>query len=204
MQAVRQEVGKIHEGKPFPTARLLFLGPRAAVDQSLARLTREGVIKRVRPGVYFRPKISRLVGEVPPDPAAVIEAITESTGETVAPHGAEAARLLGLSTQVPLAVIYNTNGKSREFRVGQVVVKLRHVSNRQLALAGTPAGTALAALRYLGRQAVDERTLEQVRSRIGGEQFEAMRQEVGAMPSWLSDVFWRAQKQNGTTWPSNA
>lgn len=203
MQAVREKVTQLPEGEPFATARLLVLGPRAAVDQSLARLAREKVITRVRRGVYVRPRVSRLVGEVPPEPAAVVEAITEATGETVAPHGAEAARLLGLSTQVPLTVVYSTNGKTREFRVGEVVVKLRHASNRQLALAGTPAGTALAALRYLGKQAVSERTIEQVRARIGDEQFEAMRQETGAIPSWLSDVIWQAQHVGQATGTRN-
>jgi hypothetical protein len=198
MRAVREKVGQMPEGEPFSTARLLVLGPRAAVDQSLARLAREKVITRVRRGVYVRPKVSRLVGEVPPEPAAVINAIAEATGETVAPHGAEAARLLGLSKQVPLMVVYNTNGKTRQFQVGTVVVKLRHASNRQLTLAGTPAGTALAALRYLGKEAVSERTVEHVRARIGDEQFEAMRKETGAIPSWLSDVIWRVQ-QGGRT-----
>ena len=198
MQAIRREVGQYPEGEPFATARLLALGPRAAVDQALARLARDGVITRIRRGVYVRPRVSKLVGEVPPEPAAVVGAIAEATGETVTPHGAEAARLLGLSTQVPLAVVYNTNGKTREFQLGQVVVKMRHASNRQLALAGTPAGTALVALRYLGRQAVDERTIEHVRARIGHEQFEVMRQETGAIPSWLSDVIWRTQQTGGT------
>ena len=195
-RAVREEVKQFPEGEPFATARLLRLGPRTAVDQALARLAREGYISRVRRGIYIRPKVSRLAGKVPPNPAAVVEAISEATGETIAPHGAEAARLIGLTTQVPLIAIYNTNGKTREFKIGQVVVKLRHASNRELAMAGTPAGVALAALRYLGRQGVDEQTVEQVRARIGDEQFQVMRQVAGAIPSWLSDMIWRAQQRS--------
>jgi hypothetical protein len=194
MEAVREKVGRLPEGEPFATARLLTLGQRAAIDQALSRLTREGTLSRVRRGVYMRPRVSRLVGEVPPEPAAVVKAIAEATGETVAPHGAEAARQLGLSTQAPLTIVYSTNGKSREVRVGRIVIKFRHTSNRQLALAGTPAGTALAALRYLGQQVVDEQTLQQVRARIGDEQYQAMRNETGAIPAWLSDTMWREQQ----------
>ena len=103
-------------------------------------------------------------------------------------------RSLRLSTQASLTIVYSTNGKSREVRVGRIVIKLRHTSNRQLALAGTPAGTALAALRYLGQQVVDEQTLQQVRARIGDEQYQAMRNETGAIPAWLSDTMWREQQ----------
>lgn len=195
MQAIRNEVERLPEGQPFATARMLTLGPRAAVDQALARLAKEGVITRVRRGVYARPKSSRLVGTVPPAPEAVIAAIAEVTGETVIPHGAEAARQLGLTTQVPMTVVYRTNGKSRNLTVGRLLVRLMHTSNRQLALAGTPAGTALAALRYLGRGAVNEDVLRTVRRAIGEEQFSTLRNETGALPSWLSDEMWHFEQR---------
>ena len=193
MQTVREEVGRLPEGEPFSTARVLRLGPRASIDQALVRLMKEGVLTRVRRGVYMRPKVSRLVGVVPPGAEKVIAAIAESTGETVAPHGAEAARQLGLTTQAPMKLLYRTNGKTREVSVGRLVVKLVHSSNRQLALAGTPAGTALAALRYLGKEGVNGQVLENVRSTIGRTQFEALRSETGALPSWLSDAIWKLE-----------
>lgn len=198
MQSVREEVERLPEGEPFATARILRMGPRASVDQALVRLTKEGVLTRVRRGVYMRPKISKLVGVVPPEPEAVIAAMVESTGETVGPHGAEAARQLGLTTQAPMRPLYRTNGKTREVSIGRLVVKLVHSSNRQLALAGTPAGTALAALRYLGKEGVNDQVLETVRSKIGETQFEVLRSETGVLPSWLSDAMWKLEHRRAS------
>ena len=197
-ESVRLAALKLPRGEPFTTARLLGLGPRAAVDQALSRLAREGVLTRVRRGVYLRPKQSRLVGRVPADPEAVVRAIAESTGETIAPTGATAANQLGLTTQMVLSYVYRTSGRSRDVRIGRVTVKLRHASTRQLALANTPAGTALAALRYLGRQAVTERTVMQVRRRIGERQFAHLRNATWAMPAWLSDKIWHSLKGSRT------
>jgi len=43
-----------------------------------------------------------------PEPSKVAQAIARAHGETVQVQGAEAARLLGLTTQMPLqAVFYN-------------------------------------------------------------------------------------------------
>ena len=181
-------------GEPFPTTRLLKLGPRAAVDQAVSRLVREGVILRVRRGIFVRPRQSRLVGVVPANAEAVVRAIAESTGEVIAPHGAIAAHSLGLTSQVPLRAVYRTSGRSRDVKINRSVVSLRHVSQRQLAMANTPAGTALAALRYLGKDVVTPRTLQQVRARIGNQQFRALRSATGAMPSWLIDLFWRTNE----------
>jgi len=193
-QAVRRAVLQQPRGEPFPTSRLLGLGPRAAVDQAVSRLAREGVISRVRRGIYVRPRQSRLVGTIPANADAVVRAIAESTGEIIAPHGAAAAHALGLTTQVPLRTVYRTSGRTRDIKVNKSVVTLRHASQRQLALANTPAGAALAALRYLGRDAVTERTLQQVRARIGRQQFQALRQATGVMPSWLADLFWHTNE----------
>jgi len=197
-KAVRLAALKQPRGEPFATATLLKLGPRATVDQALSRLVREGALTRVRRGVYMRPRRSRLVGNVPADPGAVIRVIAESTGETIAPAGATAAHQLGLTTQVVLSHVYRTSGRSRDVRIGRTMVKLRHASARQLALANTPAGTALAALRYLGPQAVTERTVMQVRGRIGERQFAQLRNATWAMPAWLSDEIWHSCKGSRT------
>ena len=123
-----------------------------------------------------------------------MRAIAESTGEVIAPHGAIAAHSLGLTSQVPLRAVYRTSGRSRDVKINRSVVSLRHVSQRQLVMANTPAGTALAALRYLGKDVVTPRTLQQVRARIGNQQFRALRSATGAMPSWLIDLFWRTNE----------
>jgi hypothetical protein len=195
MQAVSAEVGRIAPGEPFASARLLPLGSRAAVDQALARLARQGAVCRVRRGIYVRPRESRLVGPVPPAPADVVAAIARATGETIALHGAEAARQLGLTTQTPMGLVYDTSGNSRHVHIGKQTVQLRHTSSRWLALAGSPAGLALSALRYLGKQLVTEDTIDHVRSRIGDEQYSALRGATHAVPGWLHDVLRRADQR---------
>src|ERR1022692_3806793 len=77
MTAVREEFEQVAAGTALPTSRLLRHGPRAAVDQALSRLVRTGFIRRATRGVYYRPRVSRLAGPVPPEPEAVIEALAE-------------------------------------------------------------------------------------------------------------------------------
>lgn len=181
------------EGEPFTVRELAGVGQRAAVDQALSRMVKAGELERPARGVYARPKVNRTLGRrVPTSPEKVVTAIAAADGEQLAPHGAEAARRLGLTTQTPLNTVYVTSGRSRKIRVGMREVQLRHASPRSLALAGEPAGVALAALRYLGKSEVTTATVKRVAEAIGSVAFARLRENVSAMPAWLADVVLKA------------
>lgn len=170
------------------------------MDQALSRLGRAGEITRAARGLYYRPKTSRLAGPVPPEPQALAEALAKSRGESIAAHGAEAARRLGLSTQAPLSPVFLTSGRSRTVQSGQLRVQLRHAAPKELVLAGTPAGEALRALRYLGPKQVTPAIIAQVRDALPVAEFKTLREETNAMPGWLSDEFYRYEHpQSGSS-----
>ena len=97
----------------------LHLGSRAAIDQTLSRLAREGTLLRVGRGVYSLP-ISGRFGPRPPSTESVVEAIEARSGETIVASGASEANALGLTTQVPTREVYLTSGpRKRRFAKGQ-------------------------------------------------------------------------------------
>jgi Family of unknown function (DUF6088) len=197
--AIRREFEQAAPGALVPTSRLLRHGTRAAVDQALSRLERAGEITRAARGVYYRPKISRLAGAVPPEPQALVNALAESRGESIAVHGAEAARRLGLSTQAPLSPVFLTSGRSRTVKLSRLSVQLRHAAPKELVLAGTPAGDALRALRYLGPEHVTAAVIGRVRDALSVAEFTTLRNATYAMPAWLSDELYRFEHlQPGT------
>lgn len=71
--------------------------PATAVAPALSRLMSRGEIRRARKGVYYVPRTT-VLGEVPPDPVVLGEAV--SRGRSY-PAGLSAANALGLTTQVP-------------------------------------------------------------------------------------------------------
>jgi hypothetical protein len=188
MERIRSEAARLPEGQPVTTKAFMFFGSRASVDQALSRLVKAGVLSRPARGVYVRPKRSAYVGAVPPEPIQIAEATAAESGYTVQVHGAEAARRMGFTTQVPTKPIFYTSGPSRSFRLGAMEVSLKHISPRKLALAGRPAGIALTALWYLGKEQVTSETIEYIRSRLAPEEFKALCAEVSAMPGWMHDV----------------
>jgi len=153
-----------------------------------------GVLSRVTRGVYVRPKRSPYVREVPPEPIKVAEAIAAETGSLIQIHGAEAARRMGLSTQVPSRPIFYTSGPSRQMQIGQMEISLKHVTPRKLAMAERPAGIALTALWYLGKRLVTQETIERICMRLPQEEFEALRSSTRIMPGWMHDIFGKYER----------
>jgi hypothetical protein len=161
-EAVRAFAMSLPSVEPFVVANVLQFGTRAAVDQALTRLTKEGLIERVTRGTYMRPGKSKYVAKVLPSAAKVIKAIASEGREVIEINGAQAAMQLGLSTQVPASQIFLTTGPSRVLTLGKTKIFLKHQSPSKFVLAGTNAGQALRALEYLGAREVTTKTLVEV------------------------------------------
>ncbi|MEZ4270557.1 MAG: DUF6088 family protein [Myxococcota bacterium] len=128
----------------------------------------------------------------------MVEVIARNTGAAVGVQGAEAARQLGLTTQVPSKTIFLTTGPSRNVMVGEVHIQLKHVAPRKLTLAGTPAGIALTALWYMGKSQVNPEVIAVIANKLTSQEFENLRSAKSVMPAWMTDAFYRyEQKQCG-------
>lgn len=163
------------------------LGTRAAVDQALSRLSRSGELRRIGRGLYCRPTKHPLVGEVPPKPEAIAAAMARGTGEKAQISEGRAANLLGMSTQVPGRHVYWTNGTPRVRRVGNTVIEFKRGAPKRLVGAGSVAGAALQAVRYLGAERTHE-AVETLRKQLSAKE----RRELGRLapnaPAWVGEV----------------
>ena len=193
--AIRTHIQSMPRGRPFTSSRFTAHGPRGAVDRALSRIVREGEIERVCRGVFVRPERNRFVGNAFPGVSDVVQVIARDRGETVQVHGAEAARRFGISTQAPTTPVFHTSASSRSIRIGNTKVRLIHTANRRrLQLAGTPAGLALSALWYLGKDNVTPEKLNKIKSALSAEEFEKFRS--ADLPAWMRKVLDAASRDS--------
>jgi len=183
-KAIYNRIKHMPKGKPFVGTAFAHAGSRAAVDKALSRMVVSGVLERVVRGVYMRPKQSEFTGrKVRANPIAVMQVIARARGETIQIHGAEAARRLGLSTQMQVLPTYYTSGSTREIKIGNAVVRLRHASTQRLQQAGTQVGMALTALFYLGKAGLNEMVISKVARSLSSEEFDRLMS--CEMPTWM-------------------
>ena len=171
-------------GTVFGPSDFLDLGSRAAVDQALSRLARSGKIRRLARGVYDYPKTHPHFGALSPSLDRVAAAIARATGSTIQLSGAHAANLLGLSTQIPAHLVYLTDGPPRKVRVGNQMIEFRHAAPRKLAGAGTPAGTVLQALQYLGRAGMTDDLVRRLQRTLDPADKASLRRHARSAAAW--------------------
>ncbi len=172
-------------GTVFTPTDFLDLGSRGAVDISLHRLTKQGVIRRIARGLYQFPQKHPLLGEVAPSIDAVAKAISDSEQVKLQPSGAYAANLLGLSEQVPARVVFFTSGRARKVRLGKMVIELRPTTPRNVAAAGRPSGLVIAALRHLGRDHITDDRISHLQNILSKVDRMRLLKDLACAPAWL-------------------
>lgn len=197
-RAIRQRIASQAAGEPFTPALFAGLGSRAAIDQTLMRLVKAGDVDRIGHGLYLVPRIGRFGVKLMPTPEQVARTVAEAEGASVGTHGAEAARRLGLSTQMPVQAVFNTSGSSHKIHLGEMTIQLRRVAPRKLALADRPAGEALSALWYLGRNHVTPETFRHIAKKLPRDEFEALQSVKGLMASWMAEALDRYEQGEAT------
>jgi Family of unknown function (DUF6088) len=182
---ILEEARQRPEGASISAKTLLHLGSRVAVDQTLSRLVTRGALLRAGRGLYVLP-VKGKFGVRAPSTKALLERLGEQTGETIVSSGAVAANRLGLTTQVPTQEVYLTSGRSREMRLGQRIVTLRHAKAWQLSLAKRVAGEAIRALGALGPMEIHN-ALVKLRRILPPEEFQALTLAAGQVPTWMAE-----------------
>jgi len=184
-EAIIAHIALLPEGTPVSAKELLHLGPRANVDQTLSRLVRRGQVMRAGRGIYVRPIETRF-GTRAPSVEKMVEALALAKGETVAAHGAAAANRLGLTTQVPVRSLFLTSGPSRRLQLGAQTVELRHAPAWQLLMPGRPAGEAVRALAWLGKEHTGE-ALQVLRRQLPASALKEIADARNRLPTWMAE-----------------
>ncbi len=172
------------EGGVLSPKEFLHLGNRAAIDQALSRLTREGKLLRVARGTYVTPVSSRF-GTRAPSPEKVVHALAAHSGEVVTPHGANSANALGLTQQIPVREVYLTSGRTRKLKLGRSEITVKHAPRWMLALGSGQAGAAVRALAWMGPSHVRE-SLVALRRTLPPSEWRTLTSARAALPSWMA------------------
>jgi hypothetical protein len=175
-------------GWVFTPRDFLDLGSRPAVSSALKRQTDSGRIRQLARGLYDYPRQHPQLGLLAPDTDAIAKALSGRDATKLQPSGAYAANLLGLSEQVPMKVVFLTDGPSRRVRVGRQEIILRRTTPRNMATAGRIAGLVTEALRELGPEHVTESVIRTLQARLDEKAKQDLVRDLRFAPAWIASI----------------
>lgn len=173
------------------------LGDPQAVGMALIRLCRKGTIRRLARGLYDYPRKHNQLGLLSPSLDDVAHALKGRDATRLQPSGAYAANLLGLSNQVPMKVVFFTDGPSKRIPLGKQEIILKHTTPRNMATAGRISGLFIQALKHLGQKHVDDSVLQTLDRRLSEDDKRQLIKDLQYAPSWIADIMRNIAKKNG-------
>lgn len=164
------------------------------IHVALGRLEKKQVLVRLAHGIYLFPKIDKELGVLYPPIDEIAKAIAKRDKARIIPTGVQALNLLGLSTQVPMKVVYLTDGTQRNIAIGNQSIKFKKTSPKNLAVKGEISGLVIQALREIGDGRVSDEQLKIIIEFLKKENPENVKYDARLAPAWISKIVLSALK----------
>ena len=190
---IKESIYRQKRGFVFSKYHFFDLGNPKTVAKVLERMAESGEIRRIARGLYDYPKKHLTLGDVPPDPNNIADALAEKDNLKIQPSGAYAANLLGLSNQVPAKIVFLTDGHSRTVQVGKRSIKLKKTTPKNMATAGKISGLVIQALRFIGQENIDDKVIDILKSKLTEKDKRILMTDLRYAPEWIDKVARRLQ-----------
>lgn len=199
---ILKSVMKRGRGVVFSIEEYAHYGDPDAVQKALSRMARKGVLLRVCHGIYCYPKIDKELGlgQLFPSYEDIAQVIAKRDKVRIFPAGALAQNMLGLSTQVPMNVVYLTDGSNRKVNVknGRGIL-FRHVSPKKLAFNDKLAMLITTALRDLESNNVTDEHKKKLKTVLEQRPELFSTHDMKLMPLWIRNLITELYEQLHTT-----
>lgn len=158
------------------------------VKKSLLRLENKKFLVRLAHGIYLYPKQDKLLGILYPTIEEIAVAIAERDKARIIPTGTTALNKLGLSTQIPMNIVFLTDGAPRSIVVGKRTIKLKRTSPKNLAVKGEITSLIIQALKEIGKDNITAEQLEKIKIQLEKEKQEIIAHDAKLAPAWISKI----------------
>lgn len=192
---VAEKLQNIPKGSVLFVDDFLDLGSPESIKKALYRLTNEKfLLIRLAHGVYLYPKKDIELGILYPSTEEIAKAIARRDKARIIPTGVYALNRLGLSTQVPMKIVYLTDGAARSIKIGKRTITLKKTSPRNLQTTGDISTLAIQALREIGQNNVNDDILEQLKVILKKETKENILHDAKLAPAWINKILTQSVK----------
>lgn len=184
--------------KTYPKGSVLFVddfldyGNPESVKKALLRLKEKEILVRLAHGIYLYPKVDNELGVLFPSTEEIAKAIARRDKARIIPTGVQALNKLGLSAQVPMKVVYLTDGAARTVKVGKRTITFKKASPKNLSVKGEISGLAIQALKTIGQNNVDEKTIKKIHALLKNEKRENIINDAKLSPAWINKILMQA------------
>ncbi len=170
-------------------ADFLEISDYDTVRKSLQRLTEQQKIIRLAKGIYYYPKNDRLLGVIYPSAEQIGNAIAKRDKARIVPTGMYAMFRLGFTNQVPMNIVYLTDGSARKININKQSITFKKTSPKNLSAKNKISHLIIQSLRAIGKDNISESHISRIRKIINeSEKIHEIQEDMSFAPVWIRKI----------------
>jgi len=139
--------------------------------------------------VYEFPEYSVFLNEhVEPSPHKVALAIARNFTWTIVPNGDTALNQLGLSTQVPTAWTYVSDGPYKEYSFGKTRIRFSHTANKDISRLPYKSALLVQAIKALGKERIYASDMTKISKLLDADEKASLLSDGQHMTVWVYEI----------------
>lgn len=185
---ILKRISKARRGVLFFTENFVRFGTPDAVRQALGRLVKKGELDRVTTGIYVRSEYDPVIGKITPGIEDIARAIAKRDKARIVPTGDYALHKLGITTQVPMKVVFLTDGSARKITIGKRSITFKKASPKNVAAVGEISSLVIQALRTIGKDELTEEQRLKIDALLRKEKPTKLEHDMRLAPAWIREI----------------
>lgn len=168
------------------------LGTPSAIKSAFHRLYTDGVLTRLAHGIYYYPQEDNIfgLGTIYPSTEELAYSIAKRDKAKIVPVGAYALNKLGLSTQVPMNVVFLTTGAPRRIAIGNGRgILFKHSSaGKNFSYKSELMMLIVTAMRTIGEANLTEKEIDKLKSYLSNISQSEFDHDIKLAPAWVRKI----------------
>jgi hypothetical protein len=184
---IEAKVKRAKPGAIFLPSDFKDLGTSTAIRKSLSRLVEQKVLVRMGQGIYATPIHDKVFGDVLPSMEEIAVTLAKKEHVKIMPTGQYALNKIGLSTQVPMKMVYLTNGTKKNITLGKSSIVFQPTTTKKLAMIGTITSLLFLGLEELDLDNLSESDVNKIINLLKKEDEKKLKHDLKLAPARISD-----------------
>ena len=184
---IELKINRFKPGQVFLPSDFKELGTSTAIRKALCRLIETGHVERMGQGIYVIPKNDKVFGKVLPSMEELAEALAKKEHVKIKPSGQYALNKVGLSTQVPMRLVFLTTGNSKRIQIGKNAIIFKSTTAKKLSMKGEITSLLFLGLEELDLQKLSPTQMGRIRELLKQESSENLKYNLRLAPTKVSD-----------------
>ncbi len=193
---IELKIGRLKPGDVFLPSDFKDIGTSTAIRKALSRLVETGRVERMGQGIYVIPKYDKVFGKVLPSIEQIADILAKKDHVKIKPSGQNALNKVGLSTQVPMRLVFLTTGHSKKIQIGKSAIIFKPTTAKKLSMKGEITSLLFLGLEELDLKTISPAQLDHIQMLIKKDSPENLKYNLRLAPAKVSDFVFKNFKNS--------